>query len=222
MSEKARQARPVNRHQQEFNWSPFTTPGFGGKLEEVPAIWPTNIIHYRIDENFSENEKHLIRHAFHEFHEKTNVRFQPHTFQKDYVYIRHGPSACFADLGYLGGKQEVELSSRCVNQHGRICHELMHSLGFDHEQCRTDRDEFVNINWNNISRGYEDQFAMRNCLAEFLPYDYHSVMHYNAAAFAIDPGIPTIIPRDKTAIRRIGQRVKISKTDCFKINTIYT
>ncbi|CAG0919061.1 unnamed protein product [Notodromas monacha] len=98
----------------------------------------------------------------------------------------------------------------------------MHSLGFDHEQCRTDRDEFVNINWNNISRGYEDQFAMRNCLAEFLPYDYHSVMHYNAAAFAIDPGIPTIIPRDKTAIRRIGQRVKISKTDCFKINTIYT
>jgi hypothetical protein len=191
-------------------------------LEEVPQIWPTNVIHYKLDDNFTDREKKLIRRAFSEFHAKTNVRWQPHTFQKDYVFIRHGPSACFADLGYLGGKQEVELSSRCVSQHGRICHELMHSLGFDHEQCRSDRDRFVTVNWRNITKGYEDQFAMRHCLAEFLPYDYHSVMHYNAAAFAQDPSMPTIIPRDRTALKRIGQRVKISRWDAYKINTIYT
>jgi hypothetical protein len=63
---------------------------------------------------------------------------------------------------------------------------------------------------------------MRHCLAEHFPYDYQSVMHYNAAAFAADKSVPTIVPKDHTVLRKIGQRIKISDVDQAKINSVYT
>ena len=36
---------------------------------------------------------------------------------------------------------------------GIIMHELLHTLGFFHEQSRSDRDSYIVVNTNNIQTG---------------------------------------------------------------------
>jgi len=38
-------------------------------------------------------------------------------------------------------------------QIGTAIHELMHTIGFYHEHSRLERDDYVNILWQNIAAG---------------------------------------------------------------------
>ena len=52
-----------------------------------------------------------------------------------------------------------------------------------------------------------------------MPYDYRSVMHYEAYAFAIDRDVMTIEPKQRGIT--LGQRKRISDIDVKKIQICY-
>ncbi len=63
----------------------------------------------------------------------------------------------------------------------------MHTLGFLHEHQRPDRDEFVEILWDNIAEEKRSQYTKLTDGGESTygtTYNLYSVMHYNTGVRA--------------------------------------
>lgn len=96
----------------------------------------------------------MIKGALKEYNDKTCLRFRP--YQKsddDYVTIKGSESGCWSMVGRHGKGQVLNINNpKCV-RHGVVLHELMHALGFYHQQSAADRDDWVDIHWDNIKEG---------------------------------------------------------------------
>jgi hypothetical protein len=126
-------------------------------------------------------------------------------------------------VGKVGGEQKVNLQSPgCVTKSGTVIHELMHALGFLHEQNREDRDKYVRIIDANVREGYEVNFvkASPGETSSFgVSYDYGSVLHYSEKAFSKN-NKPTIEAKMSTNTK-MGQREGFSQKDIEKVKKMY-
>ncbi|GFV81043.1 zinc metalloproteinase nas-15 [Trichonephila clavipes] len=116
--------------------------------------WPNGIVFYTLDEIYSESEKTIIRSAMDEFEKQTCIKWVERTEEDNYVEI-YSEMGCWSELGRVGGVQSLALESPACMKKGLIMHELMHALGFLHEQSRFDRDEYVKVVWSNIIEDVE-------------------------------------------------------------------
>ena len=112
--------------------------------------------------------------------------------ERDYVQIEDR-GGCSSFVGKKGnGKQILSLGRGCF-WNKTIAHEFMHAFGFDHEQNRPDRDNYIKIQKQNIIGEKHFNFKkQKNSLTFGVPYDGLSIMHYKAKAFSKNGG-PTII-----------------------------
>ncbi|XP_019731701.1 high choriolytic enzyme 1-like [Hippocampus comes] len=108
----------------------------------------------------------------------TCIRFVKKT-KKDVNYISFiSGTGCWSYLGRQGNAQPISLQkSGCVFK-DIVQHEALHALGFHHEHVRSDRDEHVIINFENIMSGFESNFEIVQTNNLGTSYDFQSVMHY--------------------------------------------
>ncbi len=99
--------------------------------------WPNGEIPYTIASSYSSNARAHLAKALQDFHDRTCLRFVPRdaSRHRDYVAIMPTGDGCYSHLGRKGGRQELSLDTSCLN-HGTIIHELMHAIGFVHEQSQ--------------------------------------------------------------------------------------
>lgn len=182
--------------------------------------WSRAIIPYVIDDlHFDDIERFYIEATMREINSSTCVKFIPRTVEPNYVFVRFNSLECRSKVGFANiGRQIVTLNRHCMNRNG-ILHELLHVLGFFHEQNRQDRDDYVIIHWDNIKTGKNINFEKQtfNVTHSDTPYDFASVMHYPTDAWSKN-GNPTISPKDNTVqIKADG----LSKIDLLQINQLY-
>lgn len=91
----------------------------------------------------------------------TCVTFMRRTNETNYVYFNYGGEGCDSSIGMWIGGQLINLApgdpgyESCGQRVDTIEHEIMHALGFYHEMCRPDRDQYVEIHWDNVIEGRE-------------------------------------------------------------------
>ncbi|XP_035219844.1 astacin-like metalloprotease toxin 5 [Stegodyphus dumicola] len=157
------------------------------------------------------------------FEKNTCVRFVPRTNEKDYVRIFLG-QGCYSHVGKTGGAQPLSLGKGC-NFMGTVTHELTHALGFYHEQNRSDRDDYIDIHWENIKEGMEDQFMKLKPHQNQLltPFDYDSIMLYGSYTFSKDRKnkLMTMTGKGNKYLQEVVHKYFMSKSDFLRINKLY-
>lgn len=185
--------------------------------------WKNGEVPYVIRGRFSAKDVSVIQNAFTLYHKNTCIKFIPRRSQSDYIAIDNAQSGCWSSVGRIGGEQVVNLQTPgCVTKTGTVIHELLHAVGFLHEQNREERDKFVSIIDGNIRSGYEINFKKASAGETNgfgVGYDYGSVMHYSSNAFSKN-GQPTIKAKQSTS-EKMGQREGFSKKDIEKVNKMY-
>ncbi|XP_023210900.1 bone morphogenetic protein 1-like isoform X1 [Centruroides sculpturatus] len=186
-------------------------------------LWDDGVIPYEINANFSDKFIKLLLHAMDIWESKTCIKFMPaepiHKFRVSFVDV--GNCGCCSRLGKLYEKQPIILHEKQCNWVTPILHELAHTMGFYHEQSRPDRDNFIEVLYDNIEK--EKYYQYRKISSDEadtlgFSYDFDSIMHY--PSLLNKEGKDSMQALNKSISLRKGN-MKLSKTDIAAANKLY-
>eukprot|EP00111_Clytia_hemisphaerica_P024303 TCONS_00071669-protein len=208
--------------------------------------WKSNVIPYVFHETITEHKRGAIEAAIKDFHQFTVIRFAPRTNEPDYLnFIKD--NGCWSFVGCQGGPQDISIGNGC-GYRGTVIHQIMHALGFLHENTRTDRENYLTIDSNNIEEGFAHDFekyenrmiymngvpangdltqsqnpGIQNAqLLKFNEYDYFSITHLGCHAFSTTSELKTMQAKDdEVDDNDLGQRNGFSHSDIERLKAAY-
>lgn len=110
------------------------------------------------------------------FFSPANVQFKNQRLNDPINGVTSVLCSCSSLVGFANQRQSVSLSVPGCLKHGIILHELLHALGFYHEHTRNDRDQYVEINWDNMHRCKCN--ASRDTWSRFFDMFFHSPVFF--------------------------------------------
>jgi hypothetical protein len=196
--------------------------------------WWGAVVPFTFADDWGDNARarRVIEDAMNVISAVSSVRFVPRTTERDFVNFRNS-AGCSSWVGRWGGRQHINLNLNtnfgmpdCFGSNGyTVAHEIMHALGFLHEQSRWDRNDWVQINWNNIVSGSRIQFFRNPLSTDIGEYDFDSLMHYERFAFArVDATTGTFVGptiQSLTGVTGFGQRDRLSVGDIDALVSTY-
>ena len=192
----------------------------------TPAMfnrWPKGNVPYLFDDTVSLDHKKDFFEAAREWSTFARAHFIPRKTEADYIVVHETLDAVesFA-VGRIGGAQAFNVVSW---RRYDLLHAMGHTLGLVHEHQRSDRDNFVIINTNNIQPGAEGNFVLIPDSQNLGAYDFLSVMHYSRNEYSISPDKNTIRPQPAFAnlLNVYGQQARrpLSRGDRDGMASLY-
>lgn len=187
-------------------------------------LWVKRVVPYQYASDFPDSYKPTVQEAITEYENRTCLKFVQRTSEDLFVLFVH-KSGCWSPVGrqywMTGVGQQLSLGNGC-NHKGTILHEIMHALGFWHEQSRPDRNLYVEVLWENIEQNHEHNFnkySHHDIDRLKIPYDLDSIMHYGRKSFSKNgkDTIRSILNHD----RPLGQRDGLTDFDVHEVNALY-
>ncbi|XP_052085695.1 MAM and LDL-receptor class A domain-containing protein 1-like isoform X2 [Mytilus californianus] len=176
-------------------------------------LWKDGILPYSIH-NMSTSSVTVINKAIKQFHDYTCVKwitttdplFNPSALGHQNVVTFINGGGCWSWVGNVNPQrnnvQHLSLAEPgCISVSTSV-HEMLHAMGGHHEQSRSDRDNYVSIEWPNVKPQWNGQAYVRNGNMEKSntqdnnPYDAESSMQYSLYAFSTN-GQKTILFKDQ-------------------------
>jgi len=151
--------------------------------------WPNSTMFYIVESGFPEKLEKKIRDAIETINNLNIVKLvevigddYAEVGQSVFIYKNRG---CSSHIGWNQDDTEesggglIRISQDCST--GVIIHEILHALGFIHEQVNPSSN--LIFNYSRIAYN-EDQFINKDAVA-LTTYDSKSIMHYSSNDFSI-------------------------------------
>ena len=179
--------------------------------------WDNGVVPYVIDSSIPNPGR--VEEAIQYFNTATKIRMVPRTNETAYVYFKENGSAdCSSFVGRMGGKQAINVPNWCGA--GSLIHEILHALGYYHEQSRPDRSKWIKVKWCNIQLKRWFNFFAAPFAKKFGAFDFDSIMLYPSFnGFSKEPSKPTMTKRDGSTFS--SQRRGLSAGDFEALKQMY-
>ncbi len=188
-----------------------------GYTNGTSYYWPYGIVYYTFNSNFPDTT--YAHNAMAEISSSTSIVFKPRVTQTNYIEFKYSTKNN-SYVGMQSGKQIVNIIN--YNNKSVIEHELLHSLGFFHEHCRSDRDNYIIVNFSNIRLAKRHNYQKEVNSINIDTLDFNSIMLYSSyvtdPSFVYDTTIPTMT---KINGDPFVQGTTLSGSDIAGISSIY-